>query len=115
MKLRIHGNSVRLRLKQAEVAVIAGGGTVEGVCAIPGQRFTYRLTPGEDFTACHSLGTLSVFVPQEALTRWANSDQVGISGAAGAIDVLIEKDWNCIEASNPADNEDTFPHPAPSC
>ena len=116
MKLRIHGNTLRLRLKQGEVMALAAGSAVEDRCAIPGQTLVYRLQPdsaalGVEFTG----GVLTVNVPAATVAVWAETEQVGIAGAAGPVEVLIEKDWQGLDSKDPRDNEDTYPHPAPVC
>jgi len=116
MKLRIHGNALRLRVKQAEVAALAGGETVEGRCELPGQALVYRLAPGgSEMGVALADGVLTVGVPVAMVAAWAETEQVGMAGAAGPVDVLVEKDWQCLDSKDPRDNEDTFPHPAPIC
>jgi hypothetical protein len=56
-----------------------------------------------------------VNVPAATVAVWAETEQVGIAGAAGPVEVLIEKDWRCLDSKDPRDNEDTYPHPAPVC
>lgn len=116
MKLRIHGNAVRLRVKQAEVAALAAGETVEERCELPGQALVYRLSPsGTEVGVKLVDGALTVSVPSAVVAEWAGTEQVGIAGTAGPVEVLVEKDWRCLDAKDPRDNEDTFPHPAPVC
>jgi hypothetical protein len=116
MKLRIHGNTLRLRLKQGEVLALAAGGAVEDRCELPGQALVYRLSPdAAAMGVAFNEGALIVGLPAETVAAWAESEQVGIAGAVGPVEVLIEKDWRCLDAKDPRDNEDTFPHPAPVC
>jgi hypothetical protein len=116
MKLRIHGNALRLRVKQGEVAALAAGEAVEGRCELPGQALVYRLAPGgAAMGVTFAEGVLTVAVPEETVAAWAGGEQVGMAGTAGAVEVLVEKDWQCLDSKDPRDNEDTFPHPAPVC
>jgi hypothetical protein len=116
MKLRIHGNALRLRVKQGEVATLAAGATVEGRCELPGQALVYRLAPGgAAMDVTFADGVLTVAVPTATIDAWAGSEQVGMAGSVGPVDVLVEKDWQCLDSKDPRDNEDTFPHPAPVC
>lgn len=116
MKLRIHGNAVRLRVKQGEVAALAAGETVEERCELPGQALVYRLAPGgTEVRVTLADGALTVWVPTAAVAAWAGTEQVGIAGTAGPVEVLVEKDWRCLDSKDPRDNEDTYPHPAPVC
>jgi hypothetical protein len=116
MKLRIHGNALRLRVKQGEVAALAAGETVEGRCDLPGQALVYRLSPGgPEVAVTFAEGVLTVGLPAAAVAAWAGTEQVGIAGGTGPVDILVEKDWQCLDAKDPRDNEDTYPHPAPVC
>lgn len=116
MKLRIHGNALRLRVKQGEVTALAAGETLEDRCELPGQALVYRLTPGgSEMGVTFADGVLTVAVPAATVAAWAGAEQVGMAGVAGAVEVLVEKDWRCLDSKDPRDNEDTFPHPAPVC
>jgi len=116
MKLRIHGNALRLRVKQGEVAALAAGVAVEDRCALPGLNLVYRLVPGAvAFGVTFEGGVVAVAVTDAVIAEWAGSGEVGFGGVAGAVDVLVEKDWQCLDSKDPKDNEDTFPHPAPVC
>ena len=116
MKLRIHGNALRLRVKQGEVAALAAGETVEERCELPGQALVYRLSPGSgEMGVTLADGVLTVAVPTAAVAAWATTEQVGMAGSAGPVEVLVEKDWRCLDAKDPRDNEDTYPHPSPVC
>ena len=79
MKLRIRGDSIRLRLTVAE----------------------------------------TVSLPRQAGIDWAGSNTVSLFaeqdlGEAGALSLLVEKDFKCLAPGghrHEADDEDTFPHP----
>ena len=114
MKLRIHGNALRLRVKQGEVAELAAGTTVEERCELPGCALIYRLRPGAgELGLRFADGVIEVGVPAAVVAAWAGSEQVGFGVTAGNVEVLVEKDWKCLDSKDPRDNEDTFPHPAP--
>ena len=109
MKLRIRGNSVRLRLGQSEVRRLATEGAVEEVTQFDLQgnhRFVYRLEAAGNaasIEASFESGILLVRIPADETRRWAASEEVGIEklqtiGAAGPLKILIEKDFECIDA-----------------
>lgn len=121
MKLRIQGNSIRLRLLRSEVTKFVEKGRIqETVHFAPDDkaRFTYALE--------HQpvLSSIEVrYKPSEAIivlsraeaTSWAQTEQVGIYGAVkigshGSLTVAIEKDFACLDLSD-AENQDTFPNP----
>ena len=117
MKLRIQGDSIRLRLTQSEVAHFAADGTVEATTHFgPGRTLTYALqsADADDLSAEFGDGTLTVFVPRAWATPWAESEQVGFEGTRDAGDgrtlaLLVEKDFECLHKR--PDEEDAFPHP----
>jgi hypothetical protein len=122
MKLRIRGNSVRLRLEQSEVRRLASEGVVEEVTQFDLQgnhRLVYRLEVAGNavgIDASFESGLLLVRIPADEVHRWAASEQVGIEklqaiGAAGPLMILIEKDFECIDARPDEPQDDAFPHP----
>jgi len=121
MKLRIQGNSLRLRVSKSELARFAQTGELEETVFFgpqPGAELVYALIrdgdrPGLAVEA--SPGRVKVLVPSAVARAWAESGQVGISGAAdlgarGALSILVEKDFACIDRSD-EENADTFPNP----
>ena len=118
MKLRIWGNSVRLRLSQGEVERFANDGKVEeSVEFAPGERaFTYAIESDEsrqNVAAGYANDRLCVYVPKTLAIEWAASDEVGIESTDGAIGprVLVEKDFACLTPRAGEDESDMFPHP----
>lgn len=120
MKLRIRGNSIRLRLLKGEVARFAESGEVsESTEFGGGARLTYRLAAdaeGEDVTASFVEDILSVLVPTETAREWAgNDDRVGIEAEANGLSILVEKDFACLTREDDPDNLDAFPNPELVC
>ena len=119
MKLRIHGNSLRLRLNQSEVAQFSKTGFVEdSIQFAPGASFAYALESLSRLSAPQALyanGTLRVQVPGADATEWACSDRVGISGdqpldSGKRLAILVEKDFQCLHG---ADGRDPAAYPNP--
>ena len=113
MKVRLRHNSIRFRLTQGEVERVRLGESIEEVVAVTPSALTLRLGAGQALGVSFAGGCLSVNAPGEVLGAWAASDEVGISGVAGAVSILIEKDFSCRHPSDPEDNVDTFPNPCP--
>ena len=116
MKLRIRGNTIRLRLTRGEVERIGAGETVEEITALSGQtRFRYSLgtSTGVLLEAGMSGNHLAITAPAAALSAWASSDAVALQCelAAEGPDILVEKDFACLSPREGSDDEDTFPHP----
>ena len=122
MKLRLHRNSIRLRLTQTEVTQFAKTGRVESVIEFgtaPADQFIYSLS-AEDGLAAPTVNfedrRIGVRIPRDQADEWTGSENTGIS-AEHAIDggrhlhILIEKDFTCIKKRDGEDDVDTFPNP----
>jgi len=121
LKLRIKGNSLRLRVTPSEVKQLLRDGAIREhiqLAANPKDRITYAVISCLSVSAttvAYQLGNITVSVPVAQLQKWAGSEDVGIYAnvALGddlALSVAIEKDFACQDRSD-ADNEDTFPNP----
>ncbi|HLG96204.1 MAG TPA: hypothetical protein VKX49_07830 [Bryobacteraceae bacterium] len=118
MKLRIHGNVLRLRLNQAEVGQFSKTGWLEETVEFaPGTTFSYGLESLSTVLAPRAIyqnGALKIQVPAAVARQWITSDQVEIQGeqpgAAGKrLTILIEKDFKCVHSPNP--DPDAYPNP----
>ena len=122
MKLRIRGDTIRLRLKRGEVDQIAAGTSVVEQTRFPDAVLTYRLDVSDDgaFSASFDAGNLAIQLPEAAVSQWASSDQVSLHveqdvGDSGTLFLLVEKDFECLAPGDhrPGDDDtDTYPHPA---
>jgi len=123
MKLRLKGNSIRLRLGQSEVQRLATIGAVEESTAFgpsAAHRFLYAVRASSEehdgMSASLSGRCLVISIPQTEIHQWASTDQVAIravqpTGADTELRILIEKDFECIDAPPEESQEDAFPHP----
>jgi len=121
MKLRIQGNSSRLRVSRLELASFSDTGVLEETVRFgrgEKAKLTYllmRSTDGADVDVMSSDGRVAVLLSAGTALTWAETEQVGISadvdlGAQGTLSILVEKDFACLDRSD-ADNADTFPNP----
>jgi len=121
MKLRIKGNSLRFRVSRSEVArLLAADPLVETIQFAPeaGARFTYALQREPSVTiptVRYTQNKVAVLLPADQADAWGGTDQVGIAedislGELGALALLIEKDFACLDRSD-EDNKDTFANP----
>jgi hypothetical protein len=122
MKIRIKGDSLRLRVGPSEVQrLIATGRVEETTHFAPHARLTYALEHSEA-ASCLSVSErpdeVVVTVPTSVAQAWANGDDVGIYGAvpngSGSLELAVEKDFACLD-STPAGNPDTYPNPKAAC
>ena len=121
MKLRIRGDSIRLRLKRGEVDQIASGASIVEETHFPNAVLTFRLdvTESEDVSASFNDGSLVISLPKSKVLDWAGTDEVSLAAEQklagdGSLSLLIEKDFSCLEPGHHRDCEDdadTFPHP----
>lgn len=117
MKIRLFGDSIRLRLTQEEVATLSKGGALESVIPFPGEALACVVQPFDGpLEARHAASRISVLVPQAETARWAVSEEVGmyatsLSGSGGPVRIIVEKDYNCIHKPDSPDNAGTFPNP----
>ncbi|MGN6626546.1 MAG: DUF7009 family protein [Tepidisphaeraceae bacterium] len=121
MKLRLRGNSVRLRLGQSEVRRLSEGEALtETLTFGPGAAsFAYTLRPSGDFqppAITFTGGELVVSLSARDIDAWAAGDAVGIRATQAAgkkheMALLIEKDFECLDNENGESQEDAFPSP----
>ena len=117
MKLRLRGNSLRLRLNQNDVASLASGRTLTETLTFPGDaKLLYTLRTAEsslDASAQLLASTIAVTLPEEKTRRWAAGDDIGIyfelPTADRVLKIAVEKDLECVDA--PAEERDPFEYP----
>lgn len=122
MKIRILGNSIRLRLAQQEVQQLAADGIVEQQTHFgANQYFSYSLEKyGEaelsaQLSACH----IRIMIPAVMADAWAASNTISLenkwtTGPAQMLRILIEKDFKCL-TDRGEDESDLFPNPEERC
>jgi hypothetical protein len=117
MKLRIKGDSVRLRLTRAEVRELLSAGHVVDATRFPGGgTLTYELRADAGVTAIGARfahDALQVVAPAAMLTTWGGSEDVSLEAAlavaGGVLAILIEKDFPCMIDRPLEDDSDAFP------
>lgn len=118
MKIRMEGNSLRLRLRRSEVELLAQGKAVRESVAFPEGSWEYTLeaAPGTSRPGARLLDHgITVTLPQDWAQPWADSPQVGFEHnlalqTGGSLHLLIEKDFVCLDR-DPAGQQDQFPNP----
>ena len=122
MKMRIKGNSLRLRVSRSEVRrLLEGDRLEEPIHFAPeaGSMLVYALEQSpsvEAPTARYLHNTVTVLIPADQARTWCTTEQVGIQheinlGRFGTLSLLIEKDFACLDRSD-EENEDTFANPS---
>ena len=122
MKLRIQGNSIRLRLSRSEVERFAASGRITEALEFGASGdFTYALEASESrhqIAATHSPNGIRILVPHPLARDWTGTDQVSIYAVQPLSDgrelqILIEKDFQCIHKGQEG-NADAYPNPRES-
>lgn len=123
MKLRTRSGSLRLRLTRAEVTALAETGLVEErVVFGPGadDALSYALVATDTARAISARflageRRIVVEMPRATARSWATNEEVGFavtqSTPAGALTLLVEKDFACLAPRPGDDDADTFAHP----
>jgi hypothetical protein len=119
MKVRILGNTIRLRIKMHEAGAIRETGSIEEVLEFgpaETEQLRFRLITGEEAYAIDQQGMrISVTVPRTVIDEWTSTDLVGfeetITTSKGReITVLIEKDFACLDGER-EEEEGSYPNP----
>jgi hypothetical protein len=121
MKLRLQGNSIRLRLLRSEVASFLEARRIEETVhfAADGEAsLTYALEHEPDLARPEVRTTpsrIGVVLPTAQAASWVTTDEVGIYasvglGSYGSLEIVVEKDFACLDKTD-AENQDTFPNP----
>lgn len=120
MKLRIKGNSLRLRLGPSEVQQLLDSGRVAETIRFAVEEsavltYALELVPSaQSLSLLYRPHEVTVLLSREQARSWSSTDQVSISGQIdignGTLELLVEKDFACIDRSDPG-SEDAFPNP----
>jgi len=121
MKLRIRGNSIRLRLSQGDLAALVATGAVEERVAFgPGSALIYRLERGEGQEARAALtdNRLVVQFPPVQIDAWVGPEAVSMRAEQAldetqSLSLLVEKDFQCLSPREAEDDSGLFPNPGP--
>jgi hypothetical protein len=122
MKIRIRGNSVRIRLSKSEVTLFAKEGYVEERTEFANSSLVYTVksSEGETLFADFVDGNITLYVPLNMLQQWASTDMVGMDynmplPNGRQLYLLIEKDFKCIDAAVTEDQSDMYENPLKAC
>jgi hypothetical protein len=121
MKLRIKGNSLRIRVSRSELARFLDGERIEE---------TIQFTPAPEASLIYALESspqvapvrvhyesqiVKVILSEDQTRSWGAESEVGVYstleiGAAGSLEVIVEKDFACLDRSD-EENSDAFANP----
>jgi len=122
MKIRIKGNSIRLRLTQTEVEHINNGQKVQESVPfgknLPVFQYALSVNPNADKISTEYVEhTIKISLPQTQAKQWTSTDQVGMEENINwedgtSLHILIEKDFQCLHKRPNEDESDNFLNPA---
>lgn len=124
MKIRIKGNSIRIRLSRTEVDTLGREGYLEELTEFGGNvAFRYALHSKQEIaslSAGFEGNTMSMFVPADMVAEWVSTEKVGYShymdiGEGKQLFLLLEKDFKCIDSSVEEDQSDNYDNPLHVC
>lgn len=124
MKLRILGDSLRLRLSQSEVTQFGDTARVaQSIRFGPGSAMTYVIEHDGGVTevaASFEGSTVTVRVPSALAQAWVGTDEVSLRAdqpldEGSSLSLLIEKDFKCAIPRPGEEDYDGFEHPTGGC
>lgn len=121
MKLRINGNSIRIRLSRTEVDNLAKHGYIDEHTEFGNNVFTYALQSSESINTLQADlndGRITMYVPASVVQAWPGNDTVGFENTmllpnGKQLYLLLEKDFKCKDTSE--DQSDNYDNPNPVC
>lgn len=122
MKIRIQGNSVRLRLTKTEVDNLCSAGYLEEQTYFGNNTFVYALQSTDnanELSADFEDSKITLYIPASFIKDWAINDIVGMDAQSQVADnqllyLLVEKDFQCLDETT-EDQSDNYENPNKAC
>lgn len=119
MKVRIKGNTLRLRLSKSEVAKIGSDGYVEDAIHFPNNaqlKYAMKVSDVDALSATMAHCAITVHLPKALAKTWVETEQVGFDAHqpldnGESLYILVEKDFQCLTARPNEDESDNYAHP----
>jgi hypothetical protein len=123
MKIRIRGNSLRIRISRSEVDQFGIEGYLHESTELVNGMFRYALREKAgitDLEAAFEDQVMTMYVPAGIPAQWAKNERVGYSndmdlGNGRTLFLLLEKDFKCLDNTGNEDQSDNFENPSLSC
>lgn len=122
MKIRIKGNSIRIRLTQTEVKNFADNGFIEEATEFIDNKLFYALAVATNVSelSAQMIGNkITLLVPENIAQNWITTELVDFENEFNIGDnkklfLLVEKDFVCLDNTF-EDQSDMFPNPNAVC
>ena len=122
MKIRIKGNTVRFRLTKSDISTLTETGELSDQTEFIGNTLIYKIasSANEALSADMIENVITLYVPENALSSWASTNQVSLEGNMplrndSSLYLLLEKDFKCIDGDTSEDQSDFFENPSLNC
>lgn len=112
MKIRIKGNSLRYRLTKSDMYRLSEEGYLEEKTDFGDRELIYVIqkTNGSDLSAFFNDNVICLQIPGTMITELNNTDRVGFEGKKENLQLLVEKDFTCLDNVT-EDQGDNYPNP----
>jgi hypothetical protein len=112
MKIRIKGNFIRYRLTRSEVEGLSVKSTLSETVDFGSRKLIYSISCTDDDTLSATFigDEINLRFPEAWLAEWKSTDKVGYKGTSGALSILLEKDFTCLDNVE-EDQRDNYPNP----
>ncbi|HKR04666.1 MAG TPA: hypothetical protein VJY62_08505 [Bacteroidia bacterium] len=118
MKIRIKGNSLRIRLTRPEIDFFGAEGYLEEKTNFGKTTLTYALkskTGIVELSADFTDNKITMFIPEHLAKQWTTTEKVGYEnemeiGDGKKLFLLLEKDFKCLDNTT-EDQSDNFENP----
>ena len=118
MKIRIKGNSIRLRLSRPEVEYFGQENYLEDAVNFGNSKLVYALSgrgQGSVITAEFENNKITVNIPSALAVAWTKTEKVGYDAEHSLSDgrrlyILVEKDFKCLD-NTVEDQSANYPNP----
>ena len=123
MKIRIKGNSIRLRLTKTDVADLKEKGMVKEETVFNFEAvFSYALFVDADSEEIHAKfkdNCVTVFLPEKEAAILTDTEEITVknsqyNGSADGLFILIEKDLQCLDDTS-EDQSDMYENTKTTC
>lgn len=123
MKIRIKGNSIRLRLTKTDVADLKEKGMVKEETVFSFEAvFSYALfvdADSEEINAKYKDNCVTVFLPEKEAAILTDTEEITVknsqyNGSADGLFILIEKDLQCLDDTS-EDQSDMYENTKTTC
>lgn len=117
MKIRIKGNTIRLRLTKSEVDHFASFRSLSETTDFGSTVLTYSLKQyeGDRMIASFLQNEISLLIPRIMADEWVKTEKVGFDGVmeignGKQLFLLLEKDFKCLDTTT-EDQSDNYDNP----